>query len=67
MEGANFLSGKSIRANCGLNEPAMSDRSRDVLVLFLLRDVEFEAVGMNDNSCREARYWVRLDEISERV
>jgi len=55
-----------MRANWGLNAPAMRERRRAALVLFLLRDGEAWE-GMNPISRREARYCVRLEEISERV
>jgi hypothetical protein len=67
MEGANFLSGKSMRASCGLKEPAISERRREVLVLFLFSDVGAEVEGMKESSQREVRYWVRLEEMSESV
>lgn len=68
MEGANFLSGKSIRASCGLKAPAQRDRRRAVFELCLLSDKSADwELEMKDNSRREVRYCVRLEEISFRV
>ncbi len=68
MEGANFLSGKSIRANCGLNAPAQSERMSDVLELCLLSVAKAEDDdGINESSRRDVEYWVRFDAISFRV
>jgi hypothetical protein len=65
IEGANFLSGKSIRANWGLKAPAQRERMRAVLELFLLRAAMADAEeGMKESSRREVRYWVRLEEMS---
>jgi hypothetical protein len=59
------LSGKSIRANCGLKAPAQRERRRAVLELFLLRaEMADGDEGMKESSRREVRYWVRLEEIS---
>lgn len=58
IEGANFLSGKSMRASWGLKAPAMRERRRASLREFLLRvGKEGELVdGMKDSSRREDRY-----------
>lgn len=57
-----------MRANWGLKAPAMSERRREVLELFLLRDERAAGeVGMNESSRREERYCVRFEEMSFRV
>ncbi len=69
IEGANFLSGKSIRASCGLKAPAMRERRRVSLLEFLFnaaKDGNVD-VGMKDSSRKLERYCDRLEEISERV
>lgn len=69
MEGANFLSGKSMRAIWGLKAPATRERRRESLRLFLLSvltEGEFGSV-IKESSRREERYWVRLEEMSESV
>jgi hypothetical protein len=68
MEGANFLSGKSIRASCGLNAPAHSERRSEVLELCLLSAAKAEGdEGMNESSRRDVRYCVRFEAISFNV
>jgi hypothetical protein len=59
------LSGKSIRASCGLKAPAHSERISEVFELCLLRVDEAEVDdGMKDSSRREVRYCVRFEAIS---
>jgi len=56
MDGANFLSGKSIRANCGLKAPAQRERRSEVLELCLFRIAKAEGdEGMNESSRRDMR------------
>jgi hypothetical protein len=67
-DGANFLSGKSMRANCGLKAPAQSERSSDVLELCLFSDAKPAGdEGMNESSRREVRYCVRFEAMSFNV
>jgi hypothetical protein len=49
-----------------LKAPAQRERRRGVLLLCLLRDGR-GGLGMKESSRREERYWVRLEEMSERV
>lgn len=57
MEAANFLSGKSMRASCGLKAPAHRDRRSAVFELFLLREVRAEGEeGIKFSSSRDVRY-----------
>lgn len=65
-EAANFLSGRSIRASWGLKAEAIKERIRGVFVVLRFRAGECE-FGMKDNSRREERYWILLEEISFRV
>ena len=69
IEGANFLSGKSMRASWGLKAPAIRERRRASLREFLfsvLKDGEVDD-GMNERSRKDVRYCVRFKEMSERV
>lgn len=66
IDGANFLSGKSMRAIWGLKAEAIKERRRVVLLVFRLREVDGFA-GVKESSRRDERNWTRLDEISERV
>jgi hypothetical protein len=68
IEGANFLSGKSMRASCGLKAPAQRERMSVVLELCLLSDgAEVEEEGMNESSRSDERYCVRFEAMSESV
>lgn len=66
IDGANFLSGKSIRAICGLKAEAMRERKRVVLLILRLREGD-EFAGIKESSRREDRNWIRFEEMSERV
>ena len=66
MEGANFLSGKSMRAIWGLKAEAIRERRRVVLLMFWLGEGG-AFVETKESSRRDERNWVRFEDMSDRV
>lgn len=66
IDGANFLSGKSMRAICGLKAEAIRDLRRVLLLMFWLREGD-RLEGRKDSSRRDEMNWTRLEEMSESV
>lgn len=58
-----------MRANWGLKAEAMRERIRgsELELRFRVMNCGEWGAGMKESSRREVRYWVRLEEISERV